>query len=125
MIANRRKSAILILGLRTSDSRRARFLGGQITALADLFFRDAMHLRLSFDALQTVFRNVFTEHLDKLDAVVACERMDPDLDLVASRRSDIVMGWVFRLLETRCVGNRRRYRLDADAGCRIGRRRNN
>jgi integrase len=101
-LAKSRGSATLILGLRTSDPRRARVLAGQITALVDLhFFPAIMNQRLSHKQIQQIFREVFTRHLDKLDAVVARERMEPDFDAEASRRSDRVVGWAYRLLETR------------------------
>ncbi len=101
-LAQTRKSATLILGLRTSDSRRARFLAGQVTALVDLHFLPAvMNQRLSQKQIQNIFREVFTRHLDKLDAVVARERRDPDFNAEDSRRSDRVTGWAYRLLEIR------------------------
>ena len=60
-LAELRKSATLILGLRTSDPRRARFLAGQLAALADLYlFPAAMQYRLSQQQTQQLFRNVFT-----------------------------------------------------------------
>jgi hypothetical protein len=58
-LAESRKSATLLLGLRTSDPRRARFLAGQITALVDLHFLPAaMNDRLTQSQLQTIFREV-------------------------------------------------------------------
>jgi integrase len=104
-LAQTRKSATLILGLRTSDSRRARFLASQVTALVDLHFLPAvMNQRLNQKQIQTIFRDVFTRHLDKLEAVAARERMDPAFDAEDSRRSDRVTGWAYRLLETRGGG---------------------
>lgn len=101
-LAESKKSANLILGLRTSDPGRARFLAGQISALVDLcFFPAVMNCNLSQAQLQQIFRNVFTRHLDKLERVAARERMEPDFDAEKSRASDKVMGWVYRLLETR------------------------
>jgi hypothetical protein len=93
------------LGLRTSDSRRARYLAGQVTALVDLHFLPAvMNQRLNQKRIQTIFRDVFTRHLDKLEGVAARERMDPAFDAENSRRSDRVTGWAYRLLETRGGG---------------------
>jgi integrase len=101
-LAESRKSATLMLGLRTSDPTRARFLAGQISALADrCFFPVAMNHQLSHQQLQQIFRDVFTRHLDKLDRVAARERLEPDFDADKSRRGDRIMGWVYRLLETR------------------------
>ena len=101
-LAESRKSATLLLGLRTSDSRRARFLAGQVTALVDLhFFPAVMNQRLNQKQIQTIFRDVFTRHLDRLEGVAARERMEPGFDAEDSRRSDRVMGWAYRLLETR------------------------
>ena len=100
-LAESRGSATLLLGLRTRDPRRARLLGCQVSALADLFLTDPMTQRLSQAQIQALFRNVFTRHLDKLEAVVARERVEPDFDAGESRRSDLVMAWVYRLLETR------------------------
>jgi hypothetical protein len=48
-----------------------------------------------------VFRIVFTRRLDKLEAVAARERAEDDFDPEKSRRSERVMGHVYRLLETR------------------------
>lgn len=104
-LAESRKSATLLLGLRTSDPRRARVRAAEITALADLcFFPSLMNHRLSPQQLQGLFRDVFTRHLDKLDGIAARERMERDFDAEDSRRRDRVMGWALRLLETR--GNR-------------------
>ena len=101
-LAESRGSATLILGLRTSNSRRARFLAGQITALVDLhFFPAVMNHRLTPQQIQSIFRDVFTRHLDKLAGVAARDRMDPAFDAEDSQRSDRVMGWAYRLLETR------------------------
>ncbi len=101
-LAESKRSATLLLGLRTSDPRRARVLAAEITALADLcFFPALMNRRLSPSQIQTIFRETFTNHLDKLDAVVARERMERNFDAEDSRRSDRVTGWVYRLLETR------------------------
>ncbi|WP_157234876.1 DUF6538 domain-containing protein [Methylosinus sp. LW4] len=101
-LAESRNSATLILGLRTSNPGRARFLAGQISALADrCFFPAAMTSRLSQQQIQKVFRIVFTQHLDKLEAVAARERTENDFDPEKSRRSERVMGHVYRLLETR------------------------
>ncbi|WP_156967812.1 DUF6538 domain-containing protein [Methylosinus sp. PW1] len=101
-LAESRNSATLILGLRTSNPGRARYLAGQISALADrCFFPAAMTSRLSQQQIQKVFRIVFTQHLDKLEAVAARERTENDFDPEKSRRSERVMGHVYRLLETR------------------------
>ncbi|WP_158806909.1 DUF6538 domain-containing protein [Beijerinckia sp. L45] len=100
-LAESPRSGTLLFGLRTRDPRRARFLAGQITALADRLFVDVMDQRLDHSQLQTIFRSAFTRHLDKLEAVVARERVAPDFDAEDSRRSDQVMAWVYRLLETR------------------------
>ncbi len=54
--------------------------------------------------MQSIFRETFTRHLDKLDAVVASERMDPGFDADDSRRRDRVTDWVYRLRETRGNG---------------------
>ena len=100
--AQSKKSTTLLLGLRTSDSRRARFLASQITALVDLHFLPAiMNQHLSQQQIQSIFRDVFTRHLSKLELVVARERMEPDFNAEDSRRFDRLMGWVYRLLETR------------------------
>jgi hypothetical protein len=57
--------------LRTRDPRRARARAAEITALADLyFFPTAAKHRLTPQQTQNLFRDVFTRHLDKLDAVV-------------------------------------------------------
>ena len=99
-LAQTRKSATLILGLRTSDSRRARFLAGQVNALVDLHFLPAvMHQRLNQKQIQTIFRDVFTRHLDKLEGLAACDRMEAGFDAEDSRRSNRVTGWAYRLLE--------------------------
>jgi hypothetical protein len=96
------KSATLLLGLRTSDSRRARFLVGQITALVDLHLLPAaMSNGLTQSQLQTIFREVFARHLDKLDVVATRDRREADFDLEANRRSERIVGWAHRLLETR------------------------
>jgi hypothetical protein len=59
-LAESRGSATLILRLRTSDPRRARFLANQITAIADLHFFPALQMtRLSQKQIQTIFRDVF------------------------------------------------------------------
>jgi hypothetical protein len=88
-LAESRRSATLLLGLRTSDPRRARVRAAEITALADLcFFPSRMNHRLSPQQLQSLFRDVFTRHLDKLDAVAARERMEPGFDAEDSRRSE-------------------------------------
>src|SRR5271165_1492977 len=101
-LAESKRSATLLLGLRTSDPRRARVLAAEITALADLcFFPAVMNLRLSQQQLQSIFRETFTRHLDKLEAVAARERMERNFDAEESRRSDRITGWVYRLLETR------------------------
>ncbi|WP_159731426.1 DUF6538 domain-containing protein [Methylosinus sp. Ce-a6] len=101
-LAESRNSATLILGLGASNPRRARYLAGQISALADrCFFPAAMTSRLSQQQIQKVFRVVFTQHLDKLEAVTARERAEDDFDPEKSRRSERVMGHVYRLLETR------------------------
>ncbi|BBU62133.1 hypothetical protein MSC49_20680 [Methylosinus sp. C49] len=60
-----------------------------------------MTSRLSQQQIQKVFRFVFTQHLDKLAAVAARERVDDGFDPEKSRRSERVMGHVYRLLETR------------------------
>lgn len=48
-----------------------------------------------------MFRIVFTRRLDKPEAVAARERAEDDFDPEKSRRSERVMGHVYRLLETR------------------------
>jgi hypothetical protein len=101
-LAESSKPGVLLLGLRTSDPRRARFLGGQVSELVDAcFFPFAMTRRLSHQQLQQIFREVLTRHLDKLDAVAAAERRAKRFDPEESRRLDRVMGWVYRLFETR------------------------
>ncbi|WP_371441517.1 DUF6538 domain-containing protein [Methylosinus sp. R-45379] len=60
-LAESRNSATLILGLGASNPGRARYLAGQISALADrCFFPAAMTSRLSQPQIQRVFRVVFT-----------------------------------------------------------------
>jgi len=76
------------LGLRTSVSRRARYLAGQVAALVDLHVLPAVILqRLSQQRIQNIFREVFTRHFGKLDALVTRERRDPDYEAEDSRRS--------------------------------------
>jgi hypothetical protein len=53
-LAESPRSGTLLFGLRTRDPRRARFLAGQITALADRLFVDAMDQRLDHSQLQTL-----------------------------------------------------------------------
>ena len=101
-LAESRGSATLLLGLRTRDPRQARYRAAEITALADLwFFPAVMNQRLNQPQLQNIFREVFTRHLDKLEAVAARERIEPKFDAADSRRSDRIVGWTYRLLETR------------------------
>jgi hypothetical protein len=66
-----------------------------------VFFRPLETRRLSQQQIQKVFRIVFTQRLDKLEAVAARERTENDFDPEKSRRSERVMGHVYRLLETR------------------------
>ena len=57
--------------------------------------------RLTRPQMQTIFRQAFDRRLDKLEAVVAREKQESDFDPKESERSGRVMGWVFRLLESR------------------------
>ena len=57
--------------------------------------------RLTRQQMQTIFRQVFARHLDKLEAVVAREKQEFGFRSGRSERSGRVMGWVFRLLELR------------------------
>ncbi len=80
-VAESRRSATILLGLRTSNSRRARFLASQITALVDLHFLLAVMIQhISQQQIQRIFRDVFTRHFDKVDAVAARERMEHDFN---------------------------------------------
>ena len=118
-LAKSKRSATLLLGLRTSDPRRARVLAAEITALADLcFFPAVMNLRLSQQQLQSIFRETFTRHLDKLEAVVARERMERNFDAEENRRSDRMRAGSTACSKPAGMGERRRALARLDAGRR-------
>ena len=102
-LAESKRSATLVMALRTRDPRRARFLATQLNAVADRYLFPAFMTepRLTHQQMQTIFRQVFARHLDKLEAVVAREKQESDFNPEESERSGRVMGWVFRLLESR------------------------
>jgi hypothetical protein len=102
-LAESKRSATLVMALRTHAPRRARFLATQLNAVADRYLFPAFMTepRLTHQQMQTIFRQVFARHLDKLEAVVAREKQESDFDPEESERSGRVMGWVFRLLESR------------------------
>ncbi len=54
--------------------------------------------RLSPDQLKGMFKKVALEHLQRLDRAAQFDRLQPGFTAAASRRGDIVMGHVYRLL---------------------------
>ena len=92
---------MLTLSLRTRDPARARFLAGQVTALADTFVIEAKSMGLTPQQMQQIFAQAFTAHLDKLERIALRERAEPGHDPEQERAADQRMGWVYRLLETR------------------------
>ena len=83
-----------------TDARRARFLATQISALAGLYvFPALMNKPLPQAQIQSIFREVFTRHLDKLEIVAAREKQEANFDPDESRNDDRVMGRLSRLLE--------------------------
>lgn len=101
--AESQRSATLVLALGTRDPNRARKLAAQINAVADLYLFPALmdQPRLTQRQLQAIFRKVFDQHLDKLEAVAAREKQEEGYDVADAKRSDRVTGWVYRLLEWR------------------------
>ena len=92
---------MLILNLRTRDPARARFLAGQVTALADTFVIEARTMGLTPQQTQQIFAQTFTAHLNRLERIAVRERAEPRYDPERERSADHRMGWVYRLLETR------------------------
>ena len=113
-LAESQRSATLVLALGTRDPRRARKLAAQINAVSDLYLFPALmdQPRLTQSQLQAIFRKVFDQHLDKLEAVAAREKQEAGYDVADAKRSDRVTGWVYRLLEWR---GPRMVAIDAEA----------
>ncbi len=54
--------------------------------------------RLSPDQVKGLFRKVALEHLQRLERAAQFDRLQPGFTVTASRRSDVIMGHVYRLL---------------------------
>lgn len=97
-LPNRTDSRALLIeiSLRTNSLERARLLAAEITLVSEHLIRDIRRQMIDPQDAKKILTSIAVKHSAKLDAVAASEIADGE-DMTASRLSDLVVGWTYRI----------------------------
>ncbi len=111
---------VLLLSLKTCSADRARRLAAHLdAAFEEIVIAMTSTSPLSADQIDAMLRGVIAAHAAKLDRIAAIEKFGPGFDAAEAACLEVLMGWVYRLLDAQGVNARVRdedRRAMTDAG---------